>query len=619
MELSKIPRGFSVCEHTAELPANSGSNKHDTNAGIIHIINDLTGDVRFCDRPYVTGGPLARFYAGVPITTPRGINIGAYCILDDKPRSGLDDKETAFLIDMGKKTIAMTKFRATLMMAKAATIMTHLEMVRSTSNHKRSTRMVAGLSAFIDGASDTQDEENIRKSSQTSVAFSTSAVSRGATSILNTTPPVSGPPNQDIMSQAPAQQPVPTHLDSPFPTVPSPPIAELETPPPGSIKPPEVHGTRATLAYDSRAERYATNIKGTFDRVSGIVREAVEVDGAAFLDASVPSLARLVDVTSEFSSSERNSDSGMSEASDTARIGADHSSRTKRSTGQPKKDCYLLGSSIDTGLGRVPPNTPLAVPEQLLHDLLRRYPRGKIWNFVNDEGDASSEDDSSGSSISERLDGSQEIGPSPGSPKERVPRKGRRKRTTGEDGREVQRLFPGVRSLAIIGLWDQSKERWFAGCLIWTYSPFRVLSEECELSFMTAFADTIMAEVHRLESENANKAKMDFISSISHELRSPLHGILGSVECIQEQPPNADVTELVSQVEVCGRTLLDIVNHLLDFSKINTFAKAQDRGMHVQHGKTSLVRRVDRKIRHCFLCCSLSCPRSFAFGCTDYL
>ena len=107
-----IPRGLSVCEVTVNLPANKGSNSTDSGtSGLVHIINDLKSDVRFCDRPFVTGGPLARFYAGVPITTPTGINIGAFCVLDDKPREGLSENEVKFLREM------------------AETTMTHLDMV----------------------------------------------------------------------------------------------------------------------------------------------------------------------------------------------------------------------------------------------------------------------------------------------------------------------------------------------------------------------------------------------------------------------------------------------------------------------------------------------------------
>lgn len=109
---TKIPRGLSVCEVTADLPLNEGSNAQDPHsASLAHIINNLTEDARFCDRPYVKGGPRARFYAGVPITTPKGINIGALCVLDDKPRDGLDPEQVEFLRSM------------------ASTVMSHLELV----------------------------------------------------------------------------------------------------------------------------------------------------------------------------------------------------------------------------------------------------------------------------------------------------------------------------------------------------------------------------------------------------------------------------------------------------------------------------------------------------------
>ena len=48
-----------------------------------------------------------------------------------------------------------------------------------------------------------------------------------------------------------------------------------------------------------------------------------------------------------------------------------------------------------------------------------------------------------------------------------------------------------------------------------------------------AWGNTIMAEVSRLSALVAARMKVDFVSSISHELRSPLHGILASVEFLQ--------------------------------------------------------------------------------------
>jgi GAF domain-containing protein len=71
----RSPRGYSVCEHTVMLSPPAGSNNtnaKDDHHAMVHIVNDLSEDFRFCDRPFVTGGPRAKFYAGVPITTPKG-------------------------------------------------------------------------------------------------------------------------------------------------------------------------------------------------------------------------------------------------------------------------------------------------------------------------------------------------------------------------------------------------------------------------------------------------------------------------------------------------------------------------------------------------------------------
>lgn len=69
----------------------------------------------------------------------------------------------------------------------------------------------------------------------------------------------------------------------------------------------------------------------------------------------------------------------------------------------------------------------------------------------------------------------------------------------------------------------------------------------------------------------ADRAKGDFISSVSHELRSPLHGILASAEFLSETDLDNFQRSFVDTVESCGRTLLDTINHVLDFSKLNSF------------------------------------------------
>ncbi|KAF8606662.1 hypothetical protein BDV93DRAFT_553820 [Ceratobasidium sp. AG-I] len=50
------------------------------------VVLDATTDWRFVNNPYVTGPPNIRFYAGAPLRTVDGFNIGSLCVVDDKPR-----------------------------------------------------------------------------------------------------------------------------------------------------------------------------------------------------------------------------------------------------------------------------------------------------------------------------------------------------------------------------------------------------------------------------------------------------------------------------------------------------------------------------------------------------
>lgn len=77
---------------------------------------------------------------------------------------------------------------------------------------------------------------------------------------------------------------------------------------------------------------------------------------------------------------------------------------------------------------------------------------------------------------------------------------------------------------------------------------------------MAAFCDVVQAEIWRLEAQLLDQTKNDFISSLSHELRSPLHGILGSAECLADIEYNAVAQELIRSISSCGMTLLDIVS-----------------------------------------------------------
>lgn len=86
----------------------------------------------------------------------------------------------------------------------------------------------------------------------------------------------------------------------------------------------------------------------------------------------------------------------------------------------------------------------------------------------------------------------------------------------------VKALFPDIKSALFLPLWDFDRKRWFAGCFCWSTRAERNLSGALELPFLKAFGHSIMQEVARLDAMNTNQVKTTFLSSLSHELRSPL-------------------------------------------------------------------------------------------------
>jgi PAS domain S-box-containing protein len=76
------------------------------------------------------------------------------------------------------------------------------------------------------------------------------------------------------------------------------------------------------------------------------------------------------------------------------------------------------------------------------------------------------------------------------------------------------------------------------------------------------------AEIARESAENANHAKSEFISRMSHELRTPLNAILGFGQLLQVSDLSADDRVGVDQILRAGRHLLDLINEILDISRI---------------------------------------------------
>lgn len=71
-------------------------------------------------------------------------------------------------------------------------------------------------------------------------------------------------------------------------------------------------------------------------------------------------------------------------------------------------------------------------------------------------------------------------------------------------------------------------------------------------------------------AERANKRKSIHLTVISHELRTPMNGVLGAIELLQTTPLNIEQQGLADTARNCTLSLLAIINNLLDFSRIES-------------------------------------------------
>ncbi len=87
------------------------------------------------------------------------------------------------------------------------------------------------------------------------------------------------------------------------------------------------------------------------------------------------------------------------------------------------------------------------------------------------------------------------------------------------------------------------------------------------------FALTLRRAQRKLEINNrkltiANRAKSDFLSNMSHDMRTPMNVILGVTALLRGRTDPADIRKDVEQIDQSGKYLLSIINETLDMSKI---------------------------------------------------
>ena len=100
LNMEMTPRNVSFCAHAIE--------QQD-----IFMVEDSHLDVRFKDNPLITGETNIRFYAGSPIQTHAGFNLGSLCVIDHKPRT-LSDFQSRMLKSLSNQAIRLMELKSSL-------------------------------------------------------------------------------------------------------------------------------------------------------------------------------------------------------------------------------------------------------------------------------------------------------------------------------------------------------------------------------------------------------------------------------------------------------------------------------------------------------------------------
>ncbi|OAL32591.1 hypothetical protein AYO20_07901 [Fonsecaea nubica] len=495
LNCSSVPLKGRICELTIRL-----DNK-DHGAVPKFVINDLMKS-QFAHMDIISGPPYYRFYAGVPITTRDGVNIGSLAVMDTQTRpNGLTPAEELFLTSTAQQ------------------IMVFLETNRQAIEGRQSRRMAEGLEAFIAGRKSIHGDRAgflhsplFKKRSKFAYGLTVPLEKDASPPLKSSAQTESNLRNQTTVTLEHAE--------------------DLST---------SDSSDSDSLNGNSETDGESRTHTKTFARAANLLRECLG-------DLGEEGAVAFVTVGARLRNSSKKNGNNLGQAM--GAIDGDLQSLTKSSiiAYSTQSNPIIPEKGLDERVN--------GLDGELLQDLIKRYPGGRLFTLEWNPSSSSEDDIESSGRLRSPVSQS------------RIP--SHRKRL---EVKAIRAAFPCAGQVLFTPLWDATTGSFAYGCFVATALETRSFNSSIELPFLNSFCSTLMGECSRLDTMIADKQKSDFVGTISHEMRSPLHGLLASVEFLAETDLSGFQRSLISTIDSCGRTLLDTINHVLDFSKINSFQK----------------------------------------------
>lgn len=481
-------------------------------------IPDMTTDEYTKALSSVTEPPSLRFYAAAPIVTKLDICIGVLFVVHDSARQDLSEQEMVFLQGMAKRCMGQ------------------LEMTREVEAQRRGLMMSGGIDSFI------QHREGVTPNTPEK-----SSSSQGTRDSTKFTP---GETPQSKLSHGSTNIPQDSwqaHKDSK-----------------GNPEQLSQSAQQAKKGRNNDTIHGETTYRKTFKRAAACLRTSLEVDGVMFVNGFIGWHGGMLPVGEPELELEREMmQTAKAKRTNDITMNSETPNEATRvfTSADYRKDIYrarraeILGYSIQYGRS-MPPTRQLTestkglvhMDEGFLQHFLERHPEGGTWYFDEARKPFRFDDDA-------LVSGEDQFG----------------------DADRIALSFPSARQVIFSPLTDPVSLKNLAGCFAWTSEVLPVFTDGTVLCSYKAFLHTVVAEISRLDTVAAVKQQASFVSSVSHELRSPLHGILGAAELLAETDLDDFQKGLADTIQACGSTLQDTLSNVLSYAKINDFEQKRNR------------------------------------------
>ncbi|KAJ5139686.1 CheY-like superfamily [Penicillium atrosanguineum] len=539
MGCSRGPVSGTLCEKTITLRSSSEQRYP------FFIVDDLKRHPDYCNIPCVAEAPHFRYYAGTPLITSNGITIGSLYVIDPRPN------------------ISLTESHRETLGTIANAVMEYMETARQSLEADRLAKVLSGLNSFVQGAvtSDTSKKTTYQSAdrwdqdlSRTQSPYQTpsSTIENDSDSYFKDTGIIH--PRHSASQTNSADDSDGLYAGAPrFTRPPRPPRSprsrSSRSPRHSPSSPPSHSLDREPLSKGAPklpSSPGSVGMSQTFQRAADTIRKSLNLgqDGGVVIFGN----------------------NARVELQSTLDMDQDPESKRKLATIWAMSDTEALPDRIN---GVFQPHPAAQMDLHFARRFLRRYRRGGLWHFHQD-GTAFSSDEDCASSGTQPDSSDLSSAPLTMNPQSFGALR-------EKDQQALKKYFPNAKRIMFVPLWDSFNSRWFGGCFSWSCLETRVFSAHVELGGFFGFGSSLMVEYSRIQSQESDKKKDDFISTISHELRSPLHGILAANEFLAEYVESEFAKRLLDTIRACGQTLLDTFEQILDFAKINSFASKRQR------------------------------------------